>query len=166
LASAARQLYEWAKEQGDEEVMVRYGSLGWLTPRFALQTLGTEWGRNCYRQTWVVALKNVVGRLSEGGCTYSRTDGVQKGIAAEPPIITVPDARFPSELDGLREIGAILVRVKRRVGNIEGAAAHTSETALLSTPDSSFDHIIENYRGLDCVKDGAEDLAREILSKV
>jgi hypothetical protein len=44
-----------------------------LTPRYALQTLGTEWGRDCYPDVWIdIAIRTANGRREmrvEGGCT-------------------------------------------------------------------------------------------------
>lgn len=81
-----------------------------LTPRYALQTLGTEWGRGCYTDVW---LELGLRRIAE-----ARTTG--------PVVVT--DARFRNELDALRKIGATLIRIERP--GIE-ALAHASEQDIM-----------------------------------
>lgn len=91
-----------------------------LTPRHALQTLGTEWGRGCYRDVW---LELGLRRIAE---------------ARQTAPVVVTDARFANELTALRAIGAKLILVYRpEVSQM----AHASEQELSSTvPDC----VIEN----------------------
>lgn len=71
--------------------------LGGKTPRWAMQTLGTEWGRECIsRRLWVEVTLNRVSALLEQG----------------KPVV-IDDMRFHEEIDALREIGAKTVRVYR-----------------------------------------------------
>lgn len=95
-----------------------------LTPRFALQQLGTEWGRGCYPDIWI---------------EYA----VRKSSVAQN--VVIPDVRFKNEVDGLRAHGAKLIRVVRSSAGLVGVAgAHTSETEQASIPDSDFDTVIRN----------------------
>jgi hypothetical protein len=69
-----------------------------------------------------------------------------------PKYVVVPDVRFPPTLDFLKASPqpCITVRVKRKVDTLKGGASlHRSETALLDTPDSAFDLVLENYGDLD-----------------
>ena len=89
-----------------------------LTPREALQKLGTEWGRDCYEDTWVdLAVRNARKILpgSEGRYRYSAKEGVVKEREPMPPLsgVAIPDVRFWNEVRGLRKQGAKLIRVKR-----------------------------------------------------
>lgn len=91
-----------AQLYGDEKdkVDTRYGR----TPRHMMQTLGTEWGRNSiHPDTWIRALD-------------SRVDA--------PPMI--PDVRFRSEADYVRERGVLIHVVGR--GGIGGY--HMSESGV------------------------------------
>jgi hypothetical protein len=81
-----------------------------LTARFALQTLGTEWGRNCDSDLWVKACLNTMDR--------SRAN-----------IAVVTDVRFLNEAAALRKAGAELWRVRRAKVNGVG---HQSEQFVWS----------------------------------
>lgn len=64
------------------------------TPRFFLQTIGTEWGRNLIGEdVWVNAWRATVNRLSVD--------------------IVVDDARFPNEFAAVRSLGGIVVYIDR-----------------------------------------------------
>lgn len=95
-----------------------------LTPRYALQTLGTEWGRGCYTDVWLeLGLRRI-----------------QEARATGPVVVT--DARFRNELEALRAIGALLVRVERP--GVE-ALAHASEQDIMGyTPDV----VLHNVRSI------------------
>lgn len=71
--------------------------LGGNTPRYAMQTLGTEWGRNCM------------------GAHFWRDRFIQTGMLLRPgtPGVVVTDARFPNEFDTVRKMGGELYRIDR-----------------------------------------------------
>lgn len=83
------------------------------TPRYVMQTLGTEWGRDIIGADFWIGLwrESVLASLDEGA----------KGIVAE-------DCRFQNEADAIRSIGGKLWRIER-----DGLLrrAHVSETAAL-----------------------------------
>jgi hypothetical protein len=129
----------------------------YLTPRYALQLLGTEWGRECYPSTWVEVCvrdaRDVLGGLRR---RYTQARGVQAdGLVFGDPIsatkgVAVPDVRFKNEIEGLRTRGAKLVRVKRLgLGLGSGASLHPSERESALIPDSAFDMVIDNSGTLD-----------------
>lgn len=83
--------------------------LGGKTPRYAMQTIGTEWGRDLISQdlwirAWLAAL-----------------DRVPAGL----PVV-VDDCRFPNEADAVLAAGGSIIRVVRP-GAEAGAAGHSSE---------------------------------------
>jgi hypothetical protein len=92
--------------EGDlKEVGVDY--LQGKTPREAMQTIGTEWGRNLIGENiW--------------------TDAAKRRIALCHDAI-VTDLRFPNELRILRELGAITVRIVRPSLYANSFSAHPSE---------------------------------------
>lgn len=92
-----------------------------FTPRLALQTLGTEFGRAQDPDLWV--------KLAV------RDDGTNKVLV---------DVRFKNEMAGIREAGGYLIRVKRGSGLGGVSAAHQSEAEQLEIPDSQFTAVIEN----------------------
>jgi hypothetical protein len=110
----------------------------YLTTRFTLQQLGTEWGRVCYSNVWVVlAIRNARGD------------------------VVIPDVRFKNEVDGLRAAGAYLVRIVRPGSGLAGSAGqHMSETEQVSMPNEMFDAVIQNNRGLRELEEAVTDLVR------
>lgn len=83
--------------------------LGGRTPRYAMQTIGTEWGRNIIaRDLWIRAWRAAVDKLPAGAS------------------VVVDDCRFPNEADAVRALGGVLVRIVRP-GAGAGAAGHISE---------------------------------------
>jgi hypothetical protein len=85
---------------------------GGLTPRHALQTLGTEWGRNLHPDLWI----EQVLRITRG----SRDRFV------------IPDVRFANEVAAIRAEGGKVIRIDRAGAGLRGGAAlHPSETQQL-----------------------------------
>ena len=67
------------------------------TPRHAMQTLGTEWGRNCMGEDfWVEAASEQIEHVLNNGLN-----------------VVVDDVRFPNEMDMIRDLGGIVVRIRR-----------------------------------------------------
>jgi hypothetical protein len=90
------------------------------TPRFAMQTLGTEWrdmiDRRLWTNLWQTAVGNTVG-----------------------PIVCT-DVRFHHEVEALRDMGGHLVRVERPQN--DHGDTHQSETEMLSIQvDTTFNNI-------------------------
>lgn len=103
------------------------------TPVEAMQTIGTEWGRNLMGATiWVRRW----GKLID-----------------DVPRVSVDDVRFQNEIDAIRERGGIVVRIRRP--EVEGKDSHESEMyALELKPDyeilnnSSYEEFMEKCAGL------------------
>lgn len=91
-------------------------SAGPATSRYAMQTLGTEWGRDTMGEgQWVDAAVNCIEEIKKSG-----------GKAV------VSDMRFPNEGDAMDTIGALKLRV-RRSGDpqqFNSFSNHPSETAI------------------------------------
>ena len=80
------------------------------TPRYAMQTLGTEWGRNLLHENiWVDML--VAKANKEAG------------------IVVVDDVRFPNEIKAIRDNGGVVAWVER-ISIYEGDDEHSSETSV------------------------------------
>ena len=73
-----------------------------LTPRFALQTLGTEWGRNCDPDVWAKA----------GIARASWLEGNRIECPAMGPVV-ITDLRFVNEARLVREAGGEVWRIRR-----------------------------------------------------
>lgn len=127
----------------------------YLTPRYALQTLGTEWGRDCYPDIWVeYAMRQAKELLDE--TEYVRRKGYlpSKGIfyATEeddflPRIhgVVIADVRFKNEMEIIKREGGKVIKVVRPgyTGAV-GIANHPSEEEQKSIPDEAFDYVLYN----------------------
>lgn len=121
----------------------------YLTPRYALQQLGTEWGRNCYEDVWIEYAIRVYECLQHGGFYYDtktglRTTSTVAGVLTPKTFVAIPDVRFHSEVNGIRRAGGKLVRVKRPRPALTVDPSHPSECGLIDLPDDAFDYVIEN----------------------
>lgn len=90
----------------------------WLTPRYALQTLGTDWGRDCYENVWVDYLLRRVDRLKRQGTVKA---------------VIVTDVRFNNEAERIVQEGGHVVSVTRPEFN-SGTPDHASEQEQDSAP--------------------------------
>lgn len=87
--------------------------LGGKTPRYAMQTIGTEWGRDLIDSNlWIRAWQSALAK-------------VPTGVG-----VVVDDCRFPNEAAAVQAAGGILVRIERS-GAGAGAAGHVSEAHAL-----------------------------------
>lgn len=109
-----------------------------LTTRYALKKLGTEWALDCYPNVWVDYLIRSVGTN-----------------------VVVPDLRFSNEFDTLRSHGARLVRIKRTVEQSQ-LSVHLSETELNVYADRSFDAVVDNDGSLESLDLSATALLRTL----
>lgn len=107
----------------------------WLqgaTPRHAMQTLGTQWGRACIGPSFWIELW--VRRVNQ--------------IVAEGGRVVVDDCRFPNEADEVRKLGGVVWRLVGR-GGIAGS--HESESGC-GRPDMDIHNtgvISDLHRQLD-----------------
>lgn len=114
--------------------------LGGKTPRWAMQTLGTEWGRTMIdSQLWVNAWERMYLNLH---------------LSLHVPPVVVDDVRFENEVARIKDLGGLLIRVKRECGWDLGALqTHSSE--LIG--DLYWDYQIQNHGSL-------VDLEVEVIS--
>ena len=124
-----------------------------LTPRLALQTLGTEWGRRLYKNTWVDYLFEEV----------RKSDAALMAQGLPPGRWCISDVRFPNEVFGALAHGGKVVKITRQLheprpqrdwtmmnifkelyGAIRKPKEHASETSLDEIPASHFHAMIEN----------------------
>lgn len=94
-----------------------------LTPRKALQTLGTEWGRAMHPDVWVRYLI--------------------RGAKGSNRVIIVPDLRFDNEARALRAEGAFIVQIKADARVPNPGDAHASEAGI---DPSLVDLVVHNDR--------------------
>ncbi len=95
--------------EGDLKEVPTYYLRG-KTPRYAMQTLGTEWGRDIIAQDfWTSILK-------------TRAEQHRK--------IVVTDLRFGNEVKAVRELGGKIIRIKRQFARDNEFSEHSSEVAI------------------------------------
>lgn len=116
----------------------------YLTPRYALQQLGTEWGRDCYDNIWVDYAMRTAKKLMTGAYIYHQKYGLQEFDIITPAIrkkfelgtgmvmaaggVVIPDVRFKNEADAIRQAGGKIWRIIRPGAGLEGdAGKHASE---------------------------------------
>lgn len=98
------------------------------TPRHAMQTLGTEWGRKCIADDlWIKLGLSTAQELLSAGV---------RGVV-------ITDCRFKNEALAVRKAGGTIIRIHRDVAGASGAP-HPSETELDTLPPEFFDWIIYN----------------------
>jgi hypothetical protein len=104
--------------------------LGGKTPRFAMQTLGTEWGRNLIdSELWVRAWL----RATEGW-----------------PLVVADDVRFPNEAKAVRDAGGLLIRIERPLP-YNDILGHASEEQNFPV-----DRVVQNNAGIRELADNIE----------
>jgi hypothetical protein len=106
-----------------------------VSPRRALQTLGTDWGRALGESLWVNA---TLDTLPEGHTV-------------------ICDVRFPNEVEAIQARGGKVIRLRRGEAAVwdrwdmaaigEASCPHYSETALLDY--TGFDYTIDNTGTLE-----------------
>jgi hypothetical protein len=115
MKEACRVIFGWTDEHlyGDlkEVIDPRYG----ISPRHALQTLGTEWGQ--YKLAEYDSFKEVTGRKLWVNSLLNRVHGDT----------VISDVRFPHEAEAIRERGGFIIRVNR---DYDVDLSHESERAI------------------------------------
>lgn len=97
------------------------------TPRFAMQTLGTEWGRKMFGEDiWVNAWESRLQRTA------------LMGLAAH---VLVDDLRFPNEHQRIKHLGGVTIRIRCPWAEAKHTDLHESEAHAMSLP---VDHEIYN----------------------
>lgn len=121
------------------------------TPRYVLQTLGTEWGRSIRPSVWNEYAIRAARKLLGGGYRYERTKGLvaDEGYAG-PGAVIVTDGRFKNEVLGVKALNgaAMLIQPATNVDasatERAGVAGHASEAEQKSIPKHFYDLVIEN----------------------
>jgi hypothetical protein len=90
------------------------------SPRHAMQTLGTEWGRDQMNENFWVNI------------TLQRVKLFDR--------VVISDVRFPNEVDMIRKLGGMVVRVERQIGDVP-ADLHPSEAWI---PHLTVDAVLNN----------------------
>jgi hypothetical protein len=122
--------------------------------------LGTEWGRNCYPNTWAeLCVRTAQTLLTEPIARYDQKQGLYfldelggttAGNTMTTKGVVIPDCRFRNEMIAIRAAGGKVLRITRPGAGLSGGRElHPSETEQASIPDSEFDHVIQNSGTLE-----------------
>jgi hypothetical protein len=110
--------------EGDLKEVANHALCG-KTPRYAMQTLGTEWGRNLIGDDlWISLWRNRVEKVIEEGGR-----------------VVTDDCRFPNEASAVRKLGGGIFKIEGR-GGIAGS--HVSEAGC-----GISDAVIDNAGEID-----------------
>jgi hypothetical protein len=142
----------------------------YLTPRYALQTLGTEWGRDCFNDTWAGYGMETARQLlfayempkTHDHWSYVPWLGlIESNIAHEYGVlrasetkgVVFSDVRFKNEVEYIKKRGGKVILVVR---NVEAAGSgmniqHQSENDLNNIPadDPMWNQVIHNDAGVE-----------------
>lgn len=107
MKEACKAIFGWTDEHlyGDLKEVVDPNYV--VSPRVALQTLGTEWGRSINSDLWILRAKKEMEQDQN---------------------LVISDCRFDNEAKAIREKGGIIIRVERE--GIQSVADHSSENGI------------------------------------
>lgn len=109
-----------------EDKEIPLPELNGQTARYAMQTLGTEWGRDIMGKSFWLDLW-------------------MRDVAFLPRIVC-DDVRFENEADAIRKIGGYLIKIERSGSGLEGTGSkHASEMIDGLKPDE----ILQNDSSID-----------------
>lgn len=156
IVSLYKTLYDWC-----EKLRKDYPE---LSPRIALQTLGTEWGRDLIdKDIWIRYLYNTAKTLTEfEDFGYSAQLGLYTSSIEEKETVgvVIPDVRFKNELSFLSNKDCPVIRVIRpetdAIADTVGVSGHASETEQKDITDDMFDVILMNTGTLEDLKRNTE----------
>jgi hypothetical protein len=113
-----------------EQVIARFG----VTPRYLLQTLGTEWGRGMVRGDLWIAV----------------ADQRMKHYRAISASVVITDVRFENEADYVRRQGGEIWHVRRPRS---GVVVNLHESNLRLPIAAGIDSVVDNSEGLAQLQD-------------
>ena len=130
--------------------------LQFLTPRFALQTLGTEWGRACYPDVWIDYALRAARQVLEEDFRYDPKCGAW-GIDGRTKGVVISDVRFLNEVQAIRSAGGRVWLITRTGAGLEGTAAqHRSEQEMNEIPRGLFECSILNEGTLEDLRSAVD----------
>lgn len=116
-----------------------------VTARHVLQTLGTEFGRNLYRNVWV-------------DITLNRAQQMLSDTLNKNNIVVISDGRFRNEVLAVKKLGGFVLNVVDP--NSVSTETHPSEAEQTSIPSFWFDQVYINHKkGLDVLAQDMRNLA-------
>jgi len=162
----------WGDDKEKQDLRFPIPGKGFLTPRVALQFIGTEVGRNVYADTWVDIFKRYATAVMAGTHFYTRTEGLQPNrrfrrfFAKKPQGIVCPDLRFKNEVKGIHDVGGLVVRLTRfGKDGLVGIKGHASEEEQKTISDLDLDGVIQVPEGIPAYHKAIEQLMTKLPMK-
>lgn len=132
------QLYD---EKLKEEVDPRWG----VSPRKLLQIIGTD----IFQHSLNKFIPDLKGEPRNHWVNLFK-EWYMKEIEKNPDIkIVIADARFIHEVKAIKELGGIVIKINRTIGDNINNDMHPSEMEIDSIPDNMIDHTIMNNDTLE-----------------
>lgn len=151
LKDACKVIFDWTDEHVNGKLKdvedTRYG----ITPRLAMQLIGTEFGQTC---------------LCEHSLSFAKTTGrslwVKRCLVdTKGKNIVITDVRFLHEARAIREAGGKVIRVIRP--GFEGHSTHASETEM---SEIAVDEQIINDGPIDSLREKVHTAYSTLLNGV
>lgn len=139
-----------------------------LSPRIALQLIGTEWGRYVDEDMWARYAVKTARKLLSGKHYYDRRLGAlpYKADTKIPEFVLVTDGRFPNEVAGMAAAAGHRLLVTGPVVSAlaGGVPGHSSESLLSQIPRHWFTAELYNdkQRGFGPLEASVERYYRSI----
>jgi len=147
LKDTVAPLFDWDRDDLEDQDFKKTIDENWgITPRQALQTLGTDCVRKAFGDDfWVKRLELAMRKQK---CK----------------LVVITDVRFRNEAESIKAKGGLLWHIKRPLTDA-AAGAHISETEMDSFED--WDEVINNDGSLELLKARVEvALAKAMLKKL
>lgn len=122
-----------------------------LTPRYVLQSFGTELVRAIHPTLWLELAQDIAKALLMDGGTYDRTRGIVSGYE-RPAFVVITDGRFRNEVLATKECGGSAVLIIDPADTSK--ATHASEIEQNSIPEWWYDAklINDKSKGVDTLR--------------
>lgn len=125
-----------------------------LTPRIALQSLGTEFGRALAPTMWIDVAKGNINKLLQGSTAYSQQSGVVQSDKSCDWVV-ISDGRFENEIQAIKSMGGVVVEIvnPHATAMTTGIQGHASEEEQKNLSKDLFDFRIMNdkTKGLEAL---------------
>lgn len=141
-----------------------------LSPRFALQDLGTEWARYFNKRCHVDFAIRRAQRVGAGvefdplyGALPRQVIEARYVSQYRPSGVYISDCRFRNEVQLIREAGGKVYRIIRHNkedNTTTGIAGHASEMEQREIADEELDGTIENHGSMDALRERLRTLVQ------